>query len=79
MKYQRPKMIPGLSVEVRNGNFEKAHKTFQKKVQAAGIVREVRDRQQFTKPCTKRMLAKKAAVKKEERRIASEQGTKRLY
>lgn len=50
----------GLTVEVRNGNAEKAMRIFKKKVMEAGIVQEVRDRKQFEKPSAKRRTAKKA-------------------
>ncbi len=50
----------GLTVEVRNGNFERALRTFKKKCTEAGIVQEVRERQAFEKPSAKKRTAKKA-------------------
>lgn len=50
----------GLTVEVRNGDFNGAMRRFKKKVQEAGIIQEVRDRQEYVKPSTKRAKAKKA-------------------
>jgi small subunit ribosomal protein S21 len=52
--------IEGLRVEVRNGDFNGAMRRFKKKVQEAGIIQEVRDRQQYTKPSEKRKKAKAA-------------------
>lgn len=50
----------GVSVEVRNGDFNGALRRFKKKVQEAGIIQEVRDRQEYVKPSTKRARAKAA-------------------
>jgi small subunit ribosomal protein S21 len=54
----------GLHVEVRNGDFNKALRIFKKKVQEAGIIQEVRDRQQYVKPSETRKKAKAAGRKR---------------
>ena len=54
----------GLTVEVRNGDFTKALRIFKKKVQEAGIIQEVRERQEFVKPSEKRKKAKAAGRKR---------------
>lgn len=51
----------GLSVEVRNGDFNYALRKFKKKVQEDGILQELRDREFYTKPSLKRKKAKAAA------------------
>ena len=62
----------GLCVEVRNGDVNKALSIFKKKVQEAGIIQEIRDRQQYTKPSEVRKKAKAAGrarwLKKMEKR-----------
>lgn len=50
----------GLTVEVRNGDFNGALRKFKKKVQEAGIIQEVRDRKEYVKPSEKRAKAKAA-------------------
>ena len=50
----------GLSVEVRNGDFNYAMRKFKKKVQEDGILQELREREFFTKPSLKRKKAKAA-------------------
>jgi small subunit ribosomal protein S21 len=50
----------GLTVEVRGDDFAGALRRFKKKVQEAGIIQEVRDRQEYIKPSIKRAKAKKA-------------------
>lgn len=62
----------GLTVEVRNGDFNKALRIFKKKVMEAGIIQEVRDRQEYTKPSEKRAKAKAAGIarwKKKQRQM----------
>lgn len=56
-KQEKPQ---GLTVEVRNGDVTKALRIFKKKVMEAGIIQEVRDRQEYTKPSEKRAKAKAA-------------------
>jgi len=50
----------GLTVEVRNGDFNGALRRFKKKVAEAGIIQEVRERQEYVKPSAKRAKAKAA-------------------
>ena len=54
----------GLKVTVRDGQFEKALRQFKRKVDQAGILKELRDRQHYTKPSERRKLAKAAARKR---------------
>ena len=53
--------ISGLRVEVRNGDFNKALRTFKKKVQNDGLIQEYREREFYEKPSEKRKKAKAAA------------------
>ena len=53
-------IIPGLRVEVRNGDFNGAMRRFKKKVQEAGIIQEVREREAYVKPSEQRKKAKAA-------------------
>lgn len=52
--------VKGLTVEVRNGDFNGALRRFKKKVQEAGIIQEIRERQEYTKPSEVRKRAKAA-------------------
>ena len=71
----------GLTVEVRNGDFNKALRIFKKKVQEAGIIQEVRERQEYVKPSEKRKKAKAAGrarwLKKVQKLEEQGQGTPR--
>jgi small subunit ribosomal protein S21 len=50
----------GLTVEVRNGDFNYALRKFKKKVQEDGILQTLREKEFFEKPSIKRAKAKKA-------------------
>ena len=62
----------GLRVEVRNDDINGALRRFKKKVQEAGIIQEVRDRQEFVKPSIKRAKAKKAGRARWLKKVAKE-------
>ena len=50
-------------VPVKEGeNIEKALKKFKRKFEKTGIVKELRSRQQFDKPCVTKRLKKERAV-----------------
>jgi len=53
----------GLQVFVRDGeDINKALRKLKKKIERAGILKEIRDRQYYQKPSEKRRIAKKAGV-----------------
>ena len=53
----------GIVVTVRNGNLEQAMRVLKKKVQKAGLVKELRQRQYYEKPSDKRIRKKKEMAK----------------
>lgn len=78
-KQNGPVKVNGLQVEVK-GNFDKALRQFSKKVQESGLLRDLREYEQFEKPTAQRKKAKALAKKREQKRTADEIGhTKRLY
>ena len=67
----------GLRVEVRNNDVNFALRKFKKKVQEAGIIQEIRERQAYEKPSEKRKKAKaagRARWLKKVRKMESEMG-----
>ena len=54
----------GLTVEVRNGDFNKALRRFKKKIAEDGILQELRAREFFQSKGTKRRLEKQAAIRR---------------
>lgn len=61
---ERPTKDEGLTVTVRDGNLEKAMRIFKKKVQKAGVLKELKMRKQFEKPSEKKQRKKKEAVRR---------------
>jgi small subunit ribosomal protein S21 len=59
----------GRSVTVHDGNFEKALRKFKKKIQTAGVLMDVRERETFTKPSVARKLAKAMAKRRWQKQV----------
>lgn len=65
--------LHGRSVIVNDGNVEKALRKFKKKMQNSGILQELRDRETYVKPTTRRKTAKNQAVRRWKKYIDSTQ------
>lgn len=59
----------GISVEVRNDDFNRALRTWSKKVQDTGLLKEVKDRMAYEKPAVAKQRMKKQARKRWERSV----------
>ena len=53
-----------LKVPVIKGNLNKALKIFKKKFKSTGVIKEIRERQQYIKKSTKKRLIKNKAIHK---------------
>lgn len=65
--------VPGIKVEVKGPSprdFEQALRTFNKKVQDSGLMRELRDREFFEKPSVIKKRALAAAIKRRQQQEA---------
>ncbi|HET8688403.1 MAG TPA: 30S ribosomal protein S21 [Methanosarcina sp.] len=69
----------GSTVDVRDGQFEKAMRKFKKKVAESGKLRELKEREQYEKPAVQRKKAKAAAKARWRRKLADESMPKKLY
>ena len=78
MKGKRTKEF-GSVVVVEDGKFEKALRQFKRKVEDSGLLMDLRERQSYTKPTTKRKMAKSAAKKRWQKKLANQSMPKRLY
>lgn len=71
--------MSGTYVEVRDGEkIENALKIFKRKVMRSGLMKDLRDRQEFTKPSVAKIKKQKAAAsrrRREERRLTEEDTT----
>lgn len=61
------------TVYVKDGQFEKALRKFKKKVQESGILDELRERESYSKPTTKRRKAKNQAIRRQRRKVEQEE------
>jgi len=59
----------GISVEVRNDDFGRALRTWSKKVQDSGLLKEVKERMSYEKPAVEKQRMKKQARKRWERSV----------
>lgn len=68
-----------MRVQVQHGNVEKALRKLKKKVNEDGRIQECRDRQEYTKPTTRRKKAKAAAKARWRKEVSKTSQPKRLY
>lgn len=78
MNEKTVKLIGNLVV-VTNDNVEKALRKFKKRVSESGLLQELRDRETYEKPTTRRKKAKNSAVRRWKKRLADEQLPKKLF
>jgi small subunit ribosomal protein S21 len=69
----------GRSVIVADGNVEKAMRKFKKKIQNSGLLQELRDRETFTKPTTRRKVKAGQARSRWRRYVTSQQLPPKQY
>lgn len=69
----------GRSVLVADGNVEKALRKFKKKIQNSGILQDLRDREHYIKPTTRRKTAKSAAKNRWRRYTESQKLPSKKY
>ncbi len=73
------KQLTGRTVFVNDGNVEKAMRKFKKKIQNSGLLLELRDRETFVKPTTRRKLKKGAAKSRWKKYLRSQTLPPRQY
>jgi small subunit ribosomal protein S21 len=69
----------GKAVLVTDGNVEKALRKFKKKIQASGLLQELREREHYVKPTTARKLKKSAAKARWRKQLRAQELPKKLY
>ena len=69
----------GNSVLVKDGNVEKALRKFKKKVQESGLLDELRARETYEKPTTKRKRMKGAAKARWRKKLRDQKHPKKMY
>lgn len=76
---KREKNFDGSTVVVQDGKFESALRQFKRKIEANGLIQEVRERMEYIKPTTKRKMAKGRAKARWRKYIASQGMPKKYY
>jgi len=71
--------VTGNLVIVTNDNVEKALRKFKKKVAESGLLQELRERETYQKPTTRRKKAHNSAVRRWRKRLSDEQLPKKLF
>lgn len=69
----------GRSVLVANDNVDRALRKLKKKMQASGLLNELRDRETYIKPTTQRKIKRNAARNRWRKYLASQQLPPRQY
>jgi small subunit ribosomal protein S21 len=69
----------GRSVLVKDGNVEKALRKFKKKITDSGLLNELRERETYEKPTTRRKRQKASARNRWRKQLASQQLPRKLY
>jgi small subunit ribosomal protein S21 len=64
---------------VQDGNVEKAMRKFKKKIQNSGLLLELRERETYVKPTTRRKLKRGQAKSRWKKYLRSQQMPARLY
>lgn len=69
----------GKTVIVGDGNVEKALRKFKKKIQNSGLLFELKERETYIKPTTRRKLKASAAKKRWQKHLRSQQLPPKLF
>lgn len=69
----------GRSVTVHDGNVEKALRKFKKKIQSSGILNELRERETYVKPTTRRKTARNQAKRRWQKYVQTQKLPDRNY
>lgn len=72
-------MINGSTVYVRNDNVEQAIRKLKKRVQDSGLLQELRDRESYEKPTTKKKRKAGAAKNRWKKKLASQKLPAKLF
>ena len=71
--------LHGRSVLVIDGNFDRALRKFKKKVADSGLLQDLRDREAYEKPTTRRKKARASAERRWKKKLADQQLPKKLF
>lgn len=76
---KKSNQLMGSTVIVQNDNVDKALRVFKKKIQESGKLMDLKEKEFFEKPTTKRRRTKNQQVRRAQRRREAEALPKKLY
>jgi small subunit ribosomal protein S21 len=81
MTFNKPKFnkVTGCTVVVVNDQVEKAMRKFKKKVLESGLLNELRERETYVKPTTKRKQARNSARRRWLKKLRDQELPKKMY
>lgn len=71
--------LHGRSVLVQDGNVDRALRKFKKKIQASGLLDDLREREHYVKPTTERKLKAGAARSRWRKKLREQELPKKLF
>ena len=71
--------LNGKRVFVQDDNIEKALRKFKKKIMECGLLKELQERQTYTKPSIKRKINKSLAKRRWKKHLSSQKMPPRLF
>ena len=71
--------LRGRSVTVQDNNVERALRKLKKKVQASNVLNDLRAKEFYEKPTTKRKRKRSAALNRHRKQLADQQLPRKLY
>lgn len=71
--------LHGRSVLVPDGNVDRALRKFKKKIQASGVLNDIRDKEFYEKPTTARKRRRSAARNRWQKYLQEQSLPKKLY
>lgn len=71
--------LRGRSVLVQDGQIDRALRKFKKKIQAAGVLDDLRAREFYEKPTTERKRKKSAAANRWRKKLAEQALPKKMF
>lgn len=78
-KFRNGQTRRGISVNVNEGDLTRALRKFKRKVEDAGLLRDLQERQCYDKPSVGRKKARAAARKRWQRKLENESLPRRQY
>lgn len=71
--------LTGRTVQVNDGNVDRALRKFKKKIQASGLLQDLKDRECYVKPTTQRKKDRSLAKSRWRKKLADQALPKKLF